>query len=127
MTKCTKHPDHEKMDGHCNRCEDPGAYGDTPRVVAVEDELIEVKKENEKLKSLINNPQTEDFIESVKTEAAHQCIRWDDKDKTDGDWFWTLGFLAAKTVHKTEGRKLKHWIISCAALCLNWHKAVTKR
>jgi hypothetical protein len=55
-----------------------------------------------RLDALINNPHTNDFIEAVRTEAAHQLERWGidhDAGKTDEDWFWLIGYLAGKALH----------------------------
>lgn len=79
-------------------------------------------KELERLHALINNPHTADFVEAVKSEAAHQRERWSvehDAGKTDADWFWLIGYLAGKALHKPE--KQLHHIITTAAACLNWH------
>lgn len=74
--------------------------------------------------SELNQPETIDFIKGVRLEAAHQRKRWEhDKEKTDADWYWTLGYLASKTLHKEsdDPQKFNHWIITCAAMCANWH------
>ncbi len=86
--------------------------------------ILEKSKEIERLKALINSPQTDDFIEAIKTEAAHQCERWDDSQNNNVDWLWRLAYISTKTVHKEDQSKLKHWIVSCGALCLNWFKSV---
>jgi hypothetical protein len=78
------------------------------------------------LEALINNPHTADFLEAVRLEAAHQRERWaagHDAGKTDSDWFWLIGYLAGKALHKPE--KQLHHIITTAAACLNWHMART--
>jgi hypothetical protein len=78
------------------------------------------------LEALINNPHTADFLEAVRLEAAHQRERWGtehDDGKTDADWFWLVGYLAGKAIHKPE--KQLHHIITTAAACLNWHMART--
>ena len=91
--------------------------------------LTEDKKhlqaEVERLKKLIWTPHTEDFIEAVRIEAAHQRDRWgDDHDKLkeDQDWFWTLGWLAGKAVRFESQEKRLHHIVTSAALLLNWHR-----
>lgn len=91
---------------------DPDAAHDCDRAAA----------ELERLDALINNPHTADFVEAVKSEAAHQRERWGaehDTGKTDADWFWLVGYLAGKAIHKPE--KQLHHIITTAAACLNWH------
>jgi hypothetical protein len=113
-------------------------------------ELIEerhrLRAEVARLEALINNPHTNDFLEAVRTEAAHQRERWaadHDAGKADADWFWLIGYLAGKAlsaaefvracedvnepllvhgayVEKQRGKALHH-IITAAAALLNWH------
>lgn len=86
---------------------------DAPRLLA------EVRR----LRALINTPQTADFLEAVRIEAAHQHERWPaahDENKTPEDWFWVLGWLASKAVQQPTKRL--HHIITAAALLLNWHR-----
>jgi hypothetical protein len=78
------------------------------------------------LERLINNPHTDDFLEAVRLEAAHQQERWGaehDVGKADVDWFWLIGYLAGKAVNKPEKRL--HHIITTAAACMNWHAHLT--
>jgi hypothetical protein len=78
------------------------------------------------LDSLINSPHTEEFLEAVRLEAAHQRDRWPaahDAGKDDSDWFWLIGYVAGKALHKPQ--KQLHHIITTAAVCLNWHMART--
>ena len=82
--------------------------------------------ELERLHALINTPHTAEFLEAVKLEAIHQRERWGnehDAGKTDADWFWLVGYLTGKALHKPE--KKVHHIITTAAALLNWHAAVT--
>lgn len=87
--------------------------------------------EVERLRSLIHNPHTDDFLEAVRTEAAHQRERWGSKHdagKTTPDWFWLIGYLAGKAVEawkRNDAEKQKHHVITTAAACLNWHAAIT--
>lgn len=90
------------------------------------DECTDLESRIKELELKINTPETKDFIKGVQLEATHQRERWTedhDKEKNDADWFWTLGYLAAKTIHKDcdDLDKFNHWIITCAALCANWH------
>lgn len=74
----------------------------------------------------INTPHTAEFLEAVHLEAIHQRERWGseyDTGKTDADWFWLVGYLAGKALHKPE--KQVHHIITTAAALLNWHAAKT--
>lgn len=86
------------------------------------EEYVRVRTEAARLDALINNPHTDDFLEAVRLEAAHQRERWaadGDAGKTDADWFWLVGYLGGKALMKPE--KLLHHIITTAAACLNWH------
>jgi hypothetical protein len=88
--------------------------------------LYERDAEIERLNGLINTPHTAEFLRAVKLEAVHQRERWGsehDTGKTDADWFWLIGYLAGKALHKPE--KQVHHIITTAAALLNWHAAVT--
>ena len=79
------------------------------------------------LSALVDSPQTEDFFQAVRLEAAHQVTRWGsehDAGKEPADWFWLLGYLAGKALHDVRGKRAHH-IIATAAALLNWHRAVT--
>jgi hypothetical protein len=70
----------------------------------------------------INTPEIHNFMVAIEREALHQRERWNaehDAGKTDQDWFWLIGYLAGKALHKPEKRL--HHIITTAAACLNWH------
>jgi hypothetical protein len=99
--------------------------------------------ELERLDGLINSPHTAEFLEAVRTEAAHQRERWGtehDAGKDDTDWLFLVGYLAGKAVHsgnfadgdpaelaggfiERHREKRLHHIITAAAACLNWHAA----
>ena len=67
-------------------------------------------------------PEVNDFIEGARREAIHQRVRWGsdhDEGKTDADWFWLIGYLAGKALHKPE-KRLHHLVTTAAALA-NWH------
>lgn len=84
------------------------------------------EKAYQRLDTLINNPHTEDFLEAVRLEAAHQRERFGSETnagKTDAEFFWLVGRLAGKALSKPE-KKLHHIITSAAAL-LNWHANAT--
>jgi hypothetical protein len=93
------------------------------------DAAIDVERgyrELKRLDALINSPHTVDFLKAVELEALHQRERWGaehDAGKTDADWFWLIGYLAGKALHKPE--KQLHHIITTAAACLNWHAMKT--
>ena len=90
----------------------------------------QLQAEIERLNGLINTPQTEDFLNAVRLEAAHQQERWrsnQDTGKTPLDWFWLLGYLGGKAVNAfNEGNPQKgmHHIISTSAAMLNWFRQV---
>lgn len=103
---------------------------------------VALLEEVRKLDARINSPITNDFLEGVRNEAAHQVGRWGaphDRGKTPLDWFWLIGFLAQKAAAAAidadkaaqEGlnnirvvayrKKSLHHTISTAAALLNWH------
>lgn len=70
----------------------------------------------------LGTPEVMDFIKGVQLEAVHQRERWgpdQDAGKTDADWFWLVGYLAGKALHKPEKRL--HHLITAAAALANWH------
>lgn len=78
----------------------------------------------DRLRALINTPQTDNFVTAVQTEAAHQVERWGakhDAGKQPADWFWLIGYLAGKALHDVRGKRVHH-IIATAAALLNWHR-----
>lgn len=86
------------------------------------DALTAAEGEIKRLRGLIDNPHTDDFLQAVQLEAAHQRERWgvvDDAGKSDPEWFWLIGHLLTKALTKPE--KVLHHIITAAACCLNWH------
>lgn len=93
-------------------------------------ELRQAKRISE-LEALINTPQTADWLEAVKLEAAHQIERWGsdhDAGKQPQDWFWLIGYLAGKALASAisgDVEKAKHHTISSGAALLNWHRAIT--
>lgn len=93
--------------------------------------------EHDRLNGLINNPHTAQFMEAVKTEAAHQRERWGtehDAGKSPEEWLFLMGYLGTKAcqAHGKFNRssdpkhqeKALHHTISTAGACLNWHAAV---
>jgi DNA repair exonuclease SbcCD ATPase subunit len=92
------------------------------RLAEVEGERDAARAEVERLRSERDNPEINDFLEGVRREAAHQRARWGsdhDTGKTDADWFWLIGYLAGKALHKSEKRL--HHLITTAAALFNWH------
>ena len=99
-------------------------------LAALELELVRMRtsaEEVERLSSLLNTPETEDFDKAVPLEAAHQVLRWSadhDAGKNPEDWFWLLGYLAGKALAAAKAgnvEKAKHHTISSAAALRNWH------
>jgi hypothetical protein len=76
----------------------------------------------------INSASFEIFVEAVVNEARHQRLRYgDDHDlQKDGfDWYWTLGYLAAKAGRADNDgdfAKALHHTVTAAALLANWHR-----
>lgn len=93
-------------------------------------EVEALRAEVERLNAIVNTPQADDFLRAVSTEAEHQRQRWPqghDEGKTDADWFWLIGYLAGKALHAhTAGAigKAEHHVITTAAACANWHRAI---
>jgi hypothetical protein len=93
--------------------------------------VMELADEVDRLQSLINSPETTDWMRGVPIEAAHQVERWGnshDSGKTPWDWFWLIGHLAQKAAtahHAGDAEKAKHHTISTAAAMLNWHRHIT--
>lgn len=83
------------------------------------------------LERLINHPEIEDFLEGIRTEQAHQSMRWDDIDKRGPfDWFWLMGYLIQKAAQAEiagDLDKAKHHTISSAAVLSQWHKMITQK
>lgn len=74
-----------------------------------------------------DGPETTDWIEGARKEAAHQIARWGTKHDAGKDpeaWFWLVGYLAGKLLaaHKAgDIDKAKHHTIATGAALLNWH------
>lgn len=91
-------------------------------------DLLDAQAECERLTALINTPQTTDFVEAVKVEAAHQVERWGvnhDAGKRAEDWIALVVYLlgkATKAHYERDGAKLLHHVITLAAVALNWHR-----
>lgn len=107
-----------------------GADGIATRDAAPSDALAQALAEIERLNAIINTPHADDFMRSVSIEAEHQRQRWGaegDAGKTPADWFWLVGYLAGKALHSHAGgnvEKGEHHIITTAAACANWHRAL---
>jgi hypothetical protein len=83
-----------------------------------------------RLNAIINTPQSDDFLRAVSIEAEHQRQRWGkshDSGKEPSDWFWLIGYLAGKALHAHAAgnvEKAEHHVITTAAACANWHRAM---
>lgn len=86
-----------------------------------------------RLRALINNPETQDYLKGVEAEAAHQQERWGsghDAGKADADWVFLIGFLLGKSVQAFKAgdeEKGRHHIISAGAAGLNWFRQISGR
>jgi hypothetical protein len=95
------------------------------------DLIDDLRSEVERLRGLINTPETANFLEGVKREAAHQVERWGaahDRQKSAEHWFWLVGYLAGKALHAVitgDREKALHHTISSAAALLHWHTAIS--
>lgn len=94
-------------------------------------EAREAADELLRLDAIVNQPQSDDFLRAVSTEAEHQRQRWGsehDAGKEPADWFWLVGYLAGKALHAhADGKSMKaeHHVITTAAALANWHAAIT--
>lgn len=109
------------------------AFSGSPeeRCRAAVDAWRDERDRRSKLEALLNTPETADFIEGVRREAAHQRERWSDghdAGKDQPDWFWLIGYLGGKALRASiEGdlEKARHHTISTAAALANWHLALS--
>lgn len=83
-----------------------------------------------RLTAIIDTPQAGDFLRAVSTEAEHQRRRWGnehDTGKSPADWYWLVGYLAGKALHAHitgDAVKAEHHMITTAAACENWQRAL---
>ena len=91
--------------------------------------LVERAKDGRRTETLIQHPETGDFLRGALVEAAYQREAWPDQDeaKSDADWFWTLGYIVGKATKGDDNEKRLHHIEAGAALLANWHNAVKGR
>jgi hypothetical protein len=98
----------------------------------VERENARLWREINRLNNLINTPRTADFFEAVRIEAAHQIERWGtehDAGKRPEDWISLLVYLTGKAIkahYDSDEEKLKHHVVTVAAVCLNWLRNINK-
>ena len=92
----------------------------------------QMEAEVQRCHELLNTPETADFLQGVKLEAAHQIERWGaphDRSKSAENWFWLVGYLAGKALRAAvtgDRDKALHHCISTAAACANWHAAIVR-
>jgi len=95
-----------------------------------EAEVEALRKENERLKTLISRPYVGAWTDEIIVEAAHQRDRWGashDHGKAPEDWFWLIGYLAGKCLaaHKAgDADKAHHHTVSTAAILAHWAAAI---
>lgn len=103
----------------CDIC-DGTRYAPADFARALERRLRELERERD-------SPEIRDFICAIQREAEHQRARWGsehDAGKAPEDWLWLVAYLATKATqaHRyNDHDKYLHHIITCAAVCLNWH------
>jgi hypothetical protein len=124
-------------DGNCNEC---GRGANRPYCGIREDcphnhptaraeggEAVALRAEIDRLNTIINTPQSGNFLRAVSIEAEHQRQRFGadgDAGKTPADWLWLVGYLAGKALHAHASgnvEKAEHHIITTAAALDNWH------
>ena len=117
---------------HIARCSPDNIRAIAEYVTALTAERDAALARVRELEGLINTPETEDFVKAVPLEAAHQIERWGvehDAGKSALDWFWVVGYLSQKAVVSQQigdVGKAKHHCITTAALCLNWHRHLSR-
>ncbi len=85
------------------------------------------------LQRRINSPELFDFFEGVRIEAVHQQVKWGDehdRNKTPGDWALLLDKIKGKqcqAVWDGDGQKLRHHLITMAAICFNYHHRLEEK
>lgn len=90
------------------------------------------REELDRLRALINNPQTAEFLPAVQAEAAHQRQKWGephDRQKSAENWFWLVGYLSGKALRAAitgDTFKARHHTISSAAALCNWFEAIAR-
>lgn len=92
--------------------------------------LLEQSVKADRLDSLVNTPQTAEFLSAVSAEKAHQTERWGhahDRNKSAEHWYWLIGYLAGKALRAAitgDREKALHHCVSSAAALANWFDAI---
>ena len=77
------------------------------------------------VKTFLGTTEAHDFLLGAQREAEYQRTIWQDGNKGPAEWFWTLGYLASKVVHRDEPpERRQHHITAAAGLLANWHAFV---
>lgn len=98
--------------------------------LAPSQEVLALRAEVDRLRALINNPHTEEFLSAVQYEAAHQRYRFgeaESRQKSAENWFWLIGRLVGKCLRAVitgDREKALHHTISSAAALANWFEAI---
>jgi hypothetical protein len=99
---------------------------DADVVLALVAEVREMRARVVEIEGFINTPRTDDFFAVVRVEAAHQIERWGvehDAGKRSEDWIALFVYLlgkATKAHFDGNTEKLKHHVVTVAAVSLNW-------
>lgn len=98
----------------------------------VAEATTELRAEVARLQAILNTPETANFLEGLRLEAAHQRERWGaphDREKSAEHWYWLVGYLAGKALRAAitgDVEKALHHAISSAAALLHWHTAISQ-
>jgi hypothetical protein len=91
-----------------------------------------LNREIDRLNSIINTPENDDFLRGVSIEHEHQRQRWGDahdRSKSAEQWFFLVGYLMGKALRAAvngDKEKALHHTISSAAALGHWHKAIIR-
>ncbi len=94
----------------------------------VPSDLRQLVAERDRLRALINTPETADFVKAVQIEAAHQRERFGeahDAMKNGNDWIFLVGYLLGKCDQAFKDgnhEKALHHCVSSAAVIANRHR-----
>lgn len=108
------------------------AQGRMDAMVMFRGERNEARANLAEASKMWDGPETTDWFEGVRKEAAFQVAKWGknhDDGKNPEDWFWLLGYLAGKALaaqFSGDEEKAKHHTISAGAALLNWHARMSK-
>lgn len=86
----------------------------------------------DKLNTLINNPEIENFLKGVQLESAHQTKRWGEiheENKHPLDYGIVLDMIKGKLANDLwtkDHEKFQHHLIAIASVCYNMHRQVNK-